>query len=155
MSHDYAALSSPFYAMEEDVRETYRLLDEAWEEAARAFRELPSLPVDAYLDVTEVFDHPNSPVRKYLGWEKHGGRRRFTLNTCCDGDRDVPRNYEEWSGEERIKLYDKIPDLFRRAEDFTRRFIEVGKELKARSLKKTIDHDLAAKQKAGDRPHRP
>ena len=125
---DLRALAAPLEALRPEVKAAYERLDTKWDEITKLLRKLP-IPSD----VSYVFDmDPECPPdRVALEFRKHKGERRICIASYTyfasqhgEGESCGVTPFEEWSGEQRIKMLEYIPGLFAEAEKAIKAFLK-------------------------------
>lgn len=122
---DLEALSAPVESMRSEVAAAYDQLNKQWDEVATALKKL-SLP----LDVACMYWHDSiygTERNACLEWRRWKGTRRLCVVEYSElselAEIDVTP-YEEWSGEQRLTLLQHVPELFERAAEITRDFVD-------------------------------
>jgi hypothetical protein len=129
---DLRALSAPLEALRADVTAAYQRLDAKWQDVLQQLCSLP-IPCTVSLVLSEELGCPL--ISECLEFRKHRGKKRICLTNY--GFQDTPYGpeeiekvvpYDEWSGEQRIKMLERVPDLFAAAVKRTEKFIEETQE---------------------------
>lgn len=124
---DLEKLSAPVEALRPALTEAYQRLDAKWDEITKCLKALP-IPCD----VSYTYDRNDYHPEDYacLVWKKWHGKKRicieihiFNPNNQYTDYEITTTPYEEWSGEQRIKMLEHVPGLFEAAEKKTEEFI--------------------------------
>jgi len=126
-------LSAPVESLRTALTEAYERLDAKWDEISKC---LKSLPIPCAVSYTYSYNDLNPEEHTCFIWKKWNGKKRVCIevhifnpnNPYSDSDFEVTTTpYEEWSGEQRIKMLEHVPGLFEAAEKQTKEFIEKTK----------------------------
>jgi hypothetical protein len=124
---DLCALSAPLEALRADVMAAYQRLDAKWQAVSQRLFSLP-IPCNVSLVLRQ---DPECPINcECLEFRKYRGKKRICLTTYEFEDTPygpdeietvVP--FEEWSGEQRVRMLERVPELFSEATKRTAQFI--------------------------------
>lgn len=132
MSDDLDALGAPLEALRKEVDDAYARLGAYW---TTVTAKLAQLPIPCDVGYSFIVDESNPMFCTRLEWCKYKKKKRLCIveygleNTPYGTDEySIYTPYEEWSGDQRLRMKRFVPDLFQAAVQQVGRFIEETKE---------------------------
>lgn len=127
VDYDLRKLSAPIESLRGELTEAYNRLDARWSEITKCLAGLP-IPCTVSYKYDECDFAPDN--FSCLTWKKWNGKKRICIevyyynpNNPASEHEVQTTPYEEWSGEERIRMLAHVPELFKAAEEQTKAFI--------------------------------